>query len=104
MLLIVDPPDLDSLPLDPPYFSPCSTTRTRCMSGPEFQCAPGYTDVQCSACKPGQFYFEGFCDVPCSAIEPRGAVTFFGILAVVVVWVILNKSAGSMYAFSARPT
>ena len=40
---------------------------------------------------------RGLCDVKCADIEPQGVVTVFGIIGVIIVWVILNKSAGGLY-------
>ena len=79
-----------------PIFYPCLAAR--CKGGERFECMPGYTGTLCSECAQGQFYWRGRCDTSCADIEPQGVVTAFGIIAVVVVWIILNKSAGGTYA------
>ena len=56
--------------------------------------------MQCFDCKPGQFYWQGTCKTKCDDIHVNGSpavVTVFGILAVMLVWIILNKSAGGAY-------
>ncbi len=56
--------------------------------------------MMCNECEIGQFQFKATCDLSCDDVEPagaRGVVTIFGILAVMTVWVILNKSAGGLY-------
>ena len=95
-LLVFDETGLTEIPSTPAFFAQCSTNPARCKGG--FECNPGYEGIMCSECAIGQFYFRGACDVNCSDIEPQGVVTVFGILAVVAVWVILNKSAGGAYA------
>jgi hypothetical protein len=114
-LLVFDATGLTGIPITPGYFQQCSTNPARCKGGSNFECNPGYEGIMCSDCKVGQFYFRGACDISCSDIEPQGAVTVFGILAVIAVrstvaalawqtvhitsvfgqvWIILNKSAG----------
>ncbi len=51
----------------------------------------------CDSCSKGQFFVRGYCDVKCADIEPQGVVTVFGIIGVIILWVILNKSAGGLY-------
>lgn len=95
-LSVFDPSGIDEMPLDPPIFHACFAGQ--CLGGVNFSCAPGYTGTQCFECKVGQFYWQGQCGTSCDDIAPKGVVTFFGIMAVVSVWVIINKSAGGMYA------
>jgi hypothetical protein len=54
--------------------------------------------VMCASCEKDRFYFQGTCDIPCADIEPMGAVTVFAILAVTLVWTLINLSAGGLYA------
>jgi hypothetical protein len=54
--------------------------------------------VMCSSCEKDRFYFQGNCDIPCSDIEPMGAVTVFAIIAVTLVWTLVNLAAGGLYA------
>ena len=70
----------------------------RCQGGINFSCSDGYKGNQCSECNEGQFYWQGTCDTKCSDLGSEGAVTVFGIIAVMVVWIVLNKSAGGMCA------
>jgi hypothetical protein len=54
----------------------------------------------CNECEVGTFQFKGACDISCKDVEPDsafGVVTIFGILAVMTVWVVLNKSAGGLF-------
>jgi hypothetical protein len=51
----------------------------------------------CDSCSKGQFFVRGYCDLKCTDIEPQGVVTVFGIIGVIILWVILNKSAGGLY-------
>jgi hypothetical protein len=97
------------LPEDPPYFQACFTDVDRCqgelepggtkplldpsLSGtgvPNFGCKRGYTGLMCSECDYDFFYFQAKCEYACSDIEPRNVVTVFGILGVIVVWIVLN--------------
>ncbi len=97
-LRVFDASGVDEIPTEPPYFQPCFAGQ--CIGGANFSCAVGYTGTQCSECKVGQFYWQGQCGTSCADIQPKGVVTLFGILAVVLVWVIINKSAGGMYALT----
>ena len=81
---------------DAPIFYACQAGR--CKGGEKFECSPGYTGNLCSECAKGQFYWSGGCGTSCADIEPQGVVTAFGIIAVVIVWLVLNKSAGGQYA------
>ena len=94
-LLVFDTPRLDTLPAEPPFFVACLAGK--CQGGPEFKCNKGYTGTLCSECEREQFYWNGKCDTSCEDISPRGATTVLGIIAVIIVWLILNKSAGGMY-------
>jgi hypothetical protein len=94
-LLVFDTPRLDALPAEPPIFVACLAGK--CQGGPEFKCNKGYTGILCSECEPEQFYWNGRCDTSCEDISPRGVTTVLGIIAVIIVWLILNKSAGGMY-------
>ena len=94
-LLVLDAPGLDELPVEPPYFLPCLAGR--CQGGPGFECNKGYTGILCSECEREQFYWNANCDTSCEDISPRGVTTVIGIIAVIIVWLILNKSAGGMY-------
>lgn len=91
-----DPEGVDDLSPNPPFFFPCNAGR--CSGGETFSCKPGYEGVMCSSCEKDRFYFQGNCDIPCSDIEPRGAVTVFAIIAVILVWTLVNLSAGGLYA------
>ena len=89
----------DNLDSSPPYFLFCPPGQ--CLGGQNFRCVDGYTGVMCNECKVGQLQFKAACDLRCDSIEPDGAhgvVTAFGIIAVMIVWVVLNKSAGGLYA------
>ncbi len=48
-------------------------------------------------CEEEFFYWKGTCDTSCEDISPRGLTTTLGIIAVILVWLILNKSAGGLY-------
>ena len=52
-------------------------------------------------CEEEFFYWKGTCDTSCEDISPRGLTTTLGIIAVILVWLILNKSAGGLYELSA---
>jgi len=92
---VFDSKGASTMSTEPPYFAACG--QDQCEGGKEFKCFPGYEGVMCDSCSKGQFYVRGFCDVRCSDIEPQGAVTIFGIIGVVIVWLVLNKSAGGLY-------
>ena len=97
-LQVFDPVGANAISEEPLYFWACATGR--CEGGREFQCKPGYTGEQCSVCVKGQFFWQGKCDTACSDVEPDssyGVSTVFGIIAVVLVWTILNKSAGGLF-------
>ena len=94
-LLIFDALGLDKLPESPPMFVRCLAGK--CRGGAEFQCVKGYTGTLCSECEREQFYWNGNCDTSCEDIHPGGLTTTLGIIAVIIVWLILNKSAGGMY-------
>ncbi len=94
-LLVFDAPRLDTLPAEPPVFVACLAGK--CRGGPEFKCNKGYTGTLCSECEREQFFWNGKCDISCEDISPRGVTTVLGIIAVIIVWLILNKSAGGMY-------
>ena len=87
---------ISAIPSDPPIFVQCG--QDRCKGGPKFECEHGYRGTACAECTKGQFYWNGKCDTDCKDIEPQGVVTVFGILGVMLVWIILNKSAGGMCA------
>jgi hypothetical protein len=95
----LDPPGAETLAEGAPYFFSCPAGS--CKGGREFECYPGHTGVQCSECKRGQFQLNGACGLLCDEIEPAGAhglvATVFGIMAVMFVWVVLNKSAGGLF-------
>ena len=95
-LFVSDPEGADAINAEPPIFFPCS--EGQCKGGRNFECVDGYTGALCSECQPGQFYWNSKCDTKCSEIEPQGVVTVFGMLAVVFTWIIINNSAGGMYA------
>jgi hypothetical protein len=93
-----DRPGANEIDTDPPYFFACPAGQ--CTGQKDFGCVKGYTGVMCNECRVGQFQFKAACDLSCDDIEPAGAhgvVTIFGILAVMVVWVVLNKSAGGLF-------
>jgi hypothetical protein len=90
-----DPAGLDILAADPPIFFPCIAGR--CSGGETFSCKPGYEGVMCASCEKDRFYFQGSCKIACSDIEPQGAVTVFAIIAVMLVWTLINFSAGGLY-------
>jgi hypothetical protein len=83
---------ISTIPSDPPIFVQCG--QGRCKGGPRFECEHGYRGTACAECSSGQFYWNGKCDTDCKDIEPQGAVTVFGIIGVIIVWIVLNKSAG----------
>jgi hypothetical protein len=87
-LTSLDPPGVEYLPDDPPFFFACGAGR--CKGGKKFECAEGYTGVQCSECEIGRFQFRGGCETKCADLGNPTAVTIFGILAVIIVWVIMN--------------
>ena len=89
LLKVTDPPGLDSIPESPAVFFACAAGR--CLGGETFECVPGYTGIACSTCKKGQFFWNSNCQTRCDQIEPQGVVTVFGIIAVVLVWILLNK-------------
>ena len=93
---ILDKPGVTTIPADPPIFFQCAPGR--CKGGPKFECEHGYRGSLCAECSKGQFYWNGQCSTDCKDIEPQGVVTVFGILGVILVWLILNKSAGGMCA------
>ena len=93
---LFDKPGISTIPTDPPIFVKCADGR--CKGGPKFECEHGYRGTACAECSQGQFYWNGKCDTDCKDIEPQGVVTVFGILGVMLVWLILNKSAGGMCA------
>jgi hypothetical protein len=84
-LVVYDPPG--SMP-DPSrrYFFDCGSSS--CLAN--FECAPGYTGLLCKACKPNQFFWGGKCDTPCTDIAPAGPITILAMLAVVLVWTVLQ--------------
>ena len=86
----------DTLSDSPPLFAKCQVDvdGSRCAGGKNFECREGYTGVLCSECKIEQFYARGTCTTSCADIEPRGVTTVLGIIGVVLVWIIINKSAG----------
>ena len=93
-----DPAGIDNLDADPPIFLSCPAGQ--CKGGKDYACVPGYTGVQCNECVVGTFQFKAACDISCEDIEPAsafGVVTIFGILAVMIVWIVLNKSAGGLF-------
>jgi hypothetical protein len=90
-----EPSGASTMNSDPPYFAICGNDQ--CKGGKLFECFPGYEGVMCDSCSKGQFFVRGMCDVRCSDIEPQGVVTVFGIIGVMLVWIILNKSAGGLY-------
>ena len=94
-LFVQDEEGADVIPADPPFFFQCEG---QCKGGTNFECLDGYTGTQCSECQPGQFYWNSKCDTKCSEIEPQGAVSVSGMIAVIAVWIIINNSAGGMYA------
>ena len=95
-LFVSDPEGADAINAEPPFFFSCN--EGQCKGGTSFECADGYTGALCSECQPGQFYWNSKCDTKCSEIEPQGVVTVFGMLAVILTWIIINNSAGGMYA------
>ena len=67
-----------------------------CPGGANFTCGRGYlqTAVMCQRCVPGQLLWRGRCSDSCFDNEPErlyGVVTVMGILAVIAVWIIMNK-------------
>ncbi len=52
-----------------------------------------YTGVLCSSCVPGQFVWGGTCGTACAEIEPQGVTTALGIMAVVLVWYLINTQS-----------
>ncbi len=94
-LLIFDQPGLDELSESPPIFVACLAGK--CRGGTEFECMKGYTGTLCSECEREKFYWNGKCDTSCEDNNPRGLTTTLGIIGVIIVWLILNKSAGGMY-------
>jgi hypothetical protein len=95
---VYDPPGVDAIPDSPPIFFLCASDR--CKGGASYSCLDGYEGVQCGDCKQGQFYYRGQCEIKCDDINVNGSpttVTVFGIIAVVIVWIVLNKSAGGAY-------
>jgi hypothetical protein len=95
-LFVNDPEGADAIPAFPPFFFQCDG---QCKGGPNFECVDGYTGTQCSECQPGQFYWNSKCDTKCSDIEPQAAVSIFGMIAVIFVWIIINNSAGGVCVF-----
>ena len=91
---------VETLRDDLPVFLPCRSGR--CKGGSDFSCVPGYKGKLCSECEQGQFYWQGRCDTKCADLGSEGAVTVFGIIGVILVWIILNKSAGGLYAATSR--
>jgi hypothetical protein len=103
-LAVLDPPGLDLLPDDPPFFFACGAGM--CKGGKKFECAEGYTGVQCSECEIGYFQFRGACETKCADLGDPTAVTIFGIFAVMIVWVLMNlntKYAAVPLSASSRP-
>jgi len=91
----LDKPGVEKIAADPPIFFQCGPGR--CKGGPKFECEHGYRGALCAECSKGQFYWNGQCGTDCKDIEPQGVVTVFGILGVILVWIILNKSAGGIF-------
>ena len=98
-LRLADLPGNDYVLEEPLIFVACAPDR--CLGN--FACVDGYTGVQCFECEPGQFYWQGTCNTPCHDIHVNDSpalITVFGILAVVLVWVVLNKSAYCLFVAS----
>ena len=50
-----------AMPETPPYLVECATDQQgpRCIGGPDFLCAPGYTGTLCSLCENERFFWRG---------------------------------------------
>ena len=55
-----------------------------------------YTGVLCSSWVPGQFFWGSTCDTACAEIEPQGVTTALGIMAVVLVWYLINTQSSDV--------
>ena len=75
------------MPADPPYFLRCEVDR---CAGGDFACEFGYEGMRCSECSKGQFLWRSTCSTKCSDLGNTTAATIFGILAVVIVWILMN--------------
>jgi hypothetical protein len=98
VLAILDLPGAESIPDDPPIFLNCGKDvdgQPRCLGG--FVCADGYEGTLCSRCELDRFYWKATCTTKCSDVENIAAVTVFGIIGVVLLWIVLNKSASGSY-------
>ena len=75
------------MPDDPKYFLECDVGR---CAGGDFACEFGYEGMRCSECTKGQFLWRSTCSTKCSDLGNTTAATIFGILAVVIVWILMN--------------
>ena len=94
-LEVYEPYNATDMPDDPPYFLPCDVGR---CGGGDFACELGYEGMRCSECSKGQFLWRSTCSTKCSDLGNTTAATIFGILAVVIVWILMNvnKKCASM--------
>jgi len=51
----------------------------------------------CSVCEKNRFFWKGTCDTKCADYQEIGAITVFGIIAVLIVWIVINKSASGEF-------
>ncbi len=86
-LEVYEPDNATDMPADPPYFLHCEVDR---CAGGDFACEFGYEGMRCSECSKGQFLWRSTCSTKCSDLGNTTAATIFGILAVVIVWILMN--------------
>ena len=88
-LRVYDAPGIDALPTSPPIFQQCDSGK--CKGGSRFECEAGYTGNLCNRCEIGHLYWRGTCKTRCEDMEAQALVNVLGIIAVVTVWLLMNR-------------
>ena len=93
--------EMDSSKTAPAIFLQCAAGQ--CKGGPRFECEDGYTGNLCSSCQSGRLYWRGTCGTKCAELHAPALVNILGIIAVVTVWLGLNKLTAGQYVFPCEP-